>query len=76
MGRVDGDRLIPYYTRQDIADGKALEGENLEIAWLEDSLDIAILQIQGSGSIQLSTGESIRVGYSASNGHPYRSIGR
>jgi membrane-bound lytic murein transglycosylase A len=76
MGRVDGDRLIPYYTRQDIADGKALEGENLEIAWLEDSLDTAILQIQGSGTIKLPTGESIRVGYSAVNGHPYRSIGR
>jgi len=47
----------------------------LEIAWLKDPLDIAILQIQGSGIIRLPNGEKIRVGYSASNGHPYKSIG-
>lgn len=76
VARIDGERAIPYYTRQDIAEGSVLEGENLEIAWLKDPLDVAILQIQGSGTIALPTGESITVGYSASNGHPYRSIGR
>ncbi|UCF72357.1 MAG: MltA domain-containing protein [Deltaproteobacteria bacterium] len=74
--RVDGQRLIPYYTRRDIAEGKVLEGQGLEIAWLKDPLDIAILQIQGSGIIKLPSGDTIRVGYSASNGHPYKSIGR
>jgi membrane-bound lytic murein transglycosylase A len=76
MARVDGQRLIPYYTRQDIHEGKVLEGRDLEIAWFQDPLDIAILQIQGSGTVKLPSGETIRVGYSASNGHPYRSIGR
>ena len=76
MARIDGHRLIPYYTREDIDEGKALEGRDLEIAWLQDPLDIAILQIQGSGTVKLPSGETIRVGYSASNGHPYRSIGR
>jgi len=76
MARIDGDQLVPYYTRQDIAQEMVLEGENLEIAWLTDPLDLAILQIQGSGTIKLPSGESFRVGYSASNGHPYRSIGR
>ena len=75
-GRIDGQRLIPYYTRKDIAEGRVLEGQGLEIAWLRDPLDIAILQIQGSGIIRLPNGERIRVGYSASNGRPYRSIGR
>jgi len=55
---------------------KVLEKKNLEIAWLKDSLDVAILQIQGSGMIKLPTGEIIKVGYSASNGHPYKSMGR
>jgi membrane-bound lytic murein transglycosylase A len=73
--RVDGQRLIPYYTRRDIAEGRVLGGQGLEIAWLKDPLDIAILQIQGSGIIRLPNGEKIRVGYSASNGHPYKSIG-
>jgi len=74
--RKNGETVIPYHTRKDIAEGNVLEGENLEIAWLKDPLDSAILQIQGSGTITLPTGDSIRVGYSASNGHPYRSIGR
>jgi len=76
MARIDGQRLIPYYSRKEIAEEKALEGKNLEIAWLKDPLDIAILQIQGSGIIQLPGGKRIRAGYSAANGHPYRSIGR
>jgi len=76
MARMDGQRLIPYYTKRDIDEGRVLEGRDLEIAWLQDPLDIAILQIQGSGTVKLPSGETIRVGYSASNGHPYRSIGR
>ncbi len=76
MAKIDGQKIIPYHTRQDIAEGKVLEGKNLEIAWLKDPLDIAILQIQGSGIIKLPSGKTIRVGYSASNGHPYKSIGR
>ncbi|NVL92430.1 MAG: MltA domain-containing protein [Desulfobacterales bacterium] len=76
IARIDGQRAVPYYTRKDIVEGKVLEGKMLEIAWLQDPLDIAILQIQGSGIIRLPDGKTIRVGYSASNGHPYRSIGR
>jgi membrane-bound lytic murein transglycosylase A len=76
MARLDGRRLIPYYTREEIVNGKTLEGRDLEIAWLRDSLDLAILHIHGSGMVRLPNGDTIRVGYNASNGHPYRSIGR
>ncbi|RLB25720.1 MAG: murein transglycosylase [Deltaproteobacteria bacterium] len=76
MARIQGHRLVPYYTRKDIMENNILEKKNLEIAWLKDPLDIAILQIQGSGMIKLPSGQIIRVGYSASNGHPYKSIGR
>jgi membrane-bound lytic murein transglycosylase A len=76
IARLDGTKIIPYYTREEIVDGESLEGKGLEIAWLRDPLDLAILQIQGSGMVRLSDGDTIRVGYSASNGHPYRSIGR
>ena len=76
MARMEGRTLVPYYTRKDIMKDKILDKRNLEIAWLKDALDVAILQIQGSGMIQLPNGEIIRVGYSASNGHPYKSIGR
>src|SRR5207248_8195691 len=33
-------------------------------------------QIQGSGQLELESGERIRLGYGEQNGHPYRSLGR
>jgi len=32
--------------------------------------------VQGSGRVQLTTGETIRLQYEDQNGHPYRSIGK
>ena len=49
---------------------------NLEIAWLKNKIDLAFLHIQGSGRLSLPDGKTIVVGYNASNGRPYRSIGR
>lgn len=74
--RVDGREIVPYYSRQDIDMGKTLEGRGLEIAWLKDPVDVAFLQIQGSGRLRLPDGKTMAVGYMASNGRPYRSIGR
>ncbi|MGE5838334.1 MAG: murein transglycosylase A [Deltaproteobacteria bacterium] len=76
MARIEGKSVIPYYSRQQIAQGKALEGRGLELAWLKDPVDVAFLQIQGSGRLDLGDGRRIRVGYSEKNGLPYRSIGR
>lgn len=76
VARVEGKRVLPYYTRRQIDQGKELEGRNLELAWLKDPVDVAFLQIQGSGRLRLRDGRILSVGYRASNGHPYRSIGR
>jgi len=76
VARVEGKKVTPYYSRRQIALEKALEGRNLEIAWLRDPLDVAFLQIQGSGRLELEDGKAISVGYAEKNGHPYRSIGR
>jgi membrane-bound lytic murein transglycosylase A len=76
IARIEGKKVIPYYSRRQIAMEKALEGRNLEIAWLKDPLDVAFLQIQGSGRLEMEDGEAITVGYAEKNGHPYRSIGR
>ena len=74
-GRLDGRKLVPYPDRAQIEGGQAqLRGK--EIAWVDDPIDLFFLQIQGSGRIQLDTGETIRVGYADQNGRPYRSIGR
>ena len=74
-GRVEGKRFVPYYSREEIASG-ALSGRDLELAWLRSPVDAAFLHIQGSGRLQLKEGGELHVGYSASNGHTYRSIGR
>jgi len=76
MARIHGKSVIPYYSRQQIAQGRALEGRGLELAWLKDPVDVAFLQIQGSGRLDLGGGRATRVGYSEKNGLPYRSIGR
>lgn len=65
----------PYFDRRAI-EQCALRGQGLEIAWLEDPVEVFFLQIQGSGRIQLTNGKTIRVGYAAANGHPYRSVGQ
>jgi membrane-bound lytic murein transglycosylase A len=76
IARIAGKSVIPYYSREQIAEGGALEGRNLELAWLKDPVDVAFLQIQGSGRLDLGEGKWTRVGYSERNGRPYRSIGR
>lgn len=76
IARIEGNQVIPYYSRRQIAVEKALAGKNLEIAWLKDPLDVAFLQIQGSGRLEMEDGKAVSVGYAEKNGHPYRSIGR
>ncbi len=65
----------PWLNRRDILETDIMTGQNLEIAWVDDPVELFFLQIQGSGRIKLQSGESIRVGYAGANGHEYRSIG-
>ncbi len=74
-GRVVGNKLIPYYSRAEIdSDQTPLQGR--ELYWTDDAVELFFLQIQGSGIIQLDTGEKIPVGYADQNGQAYQSIGR
>ena len=65
----------PWLSRRDILTGDLIKGRGLEIAWVDDPVELFFLQIQGSGRIRLPGGKTLRVGYGGSNGHPYRSIG-
>jgi membrane-bound lytic murein transglycosylase A len=65
----------PWYSRSEIETNGILAGRGLEIAWVDDPVELFFLQIQGSGRIKLSNGRNIRVGYAGANGHEYRSIG-
>ncbi len=74
-GRLEGNRLVPYYARSDIEkEDTPLKG--LEIAWVDDAVELFFLHIQGSGQVQLASGERLRVGYAEQNGHPFRSVAR
>ena len=64
-----------WYSRSEIETGGVLDGQGLEIAWVDDPVELFFLQIQGSGRIRLAEGGTVRVGYGGANGHPYRSIG-
>ncbi|SLN42911.1 murein transglycosylase A [Ruegeria meonggei] len=65
----------PWLSRREILSGDAMQGRGLEIAWVDDPVELFFLQIQGSGRIRLPDGGALRVGYGGANGHPYRSIG-
>lgn len=74
-GRLVGNKLVPYWTAADIAQGQGVRGEDV-IVWVEDPIEAIFLQIQGSGRVRLPDGSFVRVGYADQNGHPYNSIGR
>ncbi len=65
-----------WLSRAQIEESHVLEGRGLEIAWVDDAVELFFLQIQGSGRIRLSNGSYIRVGYGGRNGHEYRSVGQ
>jgi membrane-bound lytic murein transglycosylase A len=73
-GRVEGNKVVPYYSRAASRDAPALAGH--EIVWIDNPLDAFLLEVQGSGRVQLATGETIRLQYEDQNGHPYRAIGK
>jgi len=73
-GRLEGRRLVPYYSRSEIEDRGNVVAPVL--AWAADPVDLFFLQIQGSGQVELESGERLRLGYADQNGHPYRSLGR
>lgn len=74
-GRVEGQRLVPYWTRSEIDSGQVRLPAPV-LCYVEDPVDLFFLQVQGSGRIILTNGETMIVNYAEQNGHPYSSIGR
>ena len=73
-GRVEGNKLIPYFTREEISK-KDYPLQGNELLWVENSVESFFLEIQGSGVIRFEDGSTTQVGYADQNGHPYRSMG-
>jgi membrane-bound lytic murein transglycosylase A len=71
----EAKRASSWLSRREIETTDVMTGRGLEIAWVDDPVELFFLQIQGSGRIRLPDGSHIRVGYGGANGHPYRSVG-
>lgn len=72
-GRLSGKTVVPYASRAEI-ERAPMKGK--ELLWVNDPVEAFFLEVQGSGRVQLDSGESVRVGYADQNGHPYKAIGR
>jgi membrane-bound lytic murein transglycosylase A len=73
-GRLVGRKVVPYYSRAEVAAGAPLAGQ--EVVWVHDAVDAFLLEVQGSGRVQLPDGQVIRLQYAEQNGHPYHAIAR
>lgn len=71
---IDG-AVTPFYSRAEI-DGPNQPLKGQELLWVDNSDDAFFLHIQGSGLVELDTGELVGVAYADQNGHPYHAIGR
>lgn len=61
------------FTRAQIDSEGVLRGRGLELVWL-DPIDAFFLHVQGSGTVELGDGKTMRVSYSATSGHRYEAI--
>ncbi|MGE0797087.1 MAG: MltA domain-containing protein [Lautropia sp.] len=71
--RHDGDRIVPYWTRQQIDAGARVDARVL--AWVDDPQALYLMQVQGSGQVRMADGKLIRLSYAEQNGHPFRPRG-
>ncbi len=76
FGRLVGKKVVPYYSREEIDQKNALAGKGLELLWCSDPVAIYLLQVQGSGKVNLGGGNMASVLYDGQNGWPYHSIGK
>jgi membrane-bound lytic murein transglycosylase A len=62
----------PGPTRAELMSSGMLKGS--EIAWVQDPVAAAFMQIQGSGKIRLDDGRIVRLGYAGTNDQPFKSF--
>ncbi|MHB2210345.1 murein transglycosylase A [Methylobacterium sp. CM6257] len=73
--RATADGFAPYPARAAIEDG-ALGAHARPILWLRDTVDLLVLQVQGSGRVRLPDGRAVRVLYDGRNGQPYTAVAK
>ena len=64
-------RPNPGPTRAELMSSGVLKGS--EIAWVQDPVEAASMQIQGSGKIRLEDGRILQLGFAGTNEQPFKS---
>ncbi len=73
LGRKGANgQITPYPARAEIENSNMLAGS--EIVWLDDPFKVYIAHVQGSAVIRMPDGRLVTYGYTANNGHEYKSI--
>ncbi len=71
----DGTADAPYFDRAAIDNG-ALAGRGLELLWFNDPVMLFFAHVQGSATVQLTEGGTVRLVFAGKNGLPYHAIGK
>jgi membrane-bound lytic murein transglycosylase A len=74
-GRMAGSKLVPYWSRAQMAtpEGQKSVGGR-EIVWVDDPMDVVLIEVQGSGRVMLPDGSAIRLAYIDHNGWPFKPL--
>ena len=73
--RLQNGALVPYFSRAEIEAGAARQ-HTQTVVFLEDAVEVFLIQVQGSARVTLPDGRKLRLKYAGRNGHPYTSIGK
>lgn len=74
-GRRVASGFQAFPDRQAIMNG-ALDGQDLELAYLADPVDVFFIHIQGSARLAMTDGSVQRINFAGKSGHAYTPIGR
>jgi len=66
--------VVPYPTRPEIRKG-ALAGQNLELMYADDPVDVLFAHIEGSAKAIMDDGSTVWLEFSGKNGRAYRGVG-
>ncbi len=74
-GKLDAKgEVAPYPTRAEIRKG-ALAGQNLELMYADDAVDVLFAHIEGSAKAIMDDGSVVWLEFAGKNGRAYRGVG-
>jgi membrane-bound lytic murein transglycosylase A len=71
--RMAGGQMVPFFSRAEMTKGegqRVMQGR--EIVWVDDPMDVMLIEVQGSGRVMLPDGGAIRLTYADHNGHGFK----